>query len=162
MACDSKNTTNAVVGKAQIKARSVARWLAGVNEASAYIGRELEVRHIARALNGGADRMAGLASRIFNLMPEGLKEPINCGVEWTSTSAKGIVWVGSNSGFQGMSGGDVEICEWRRIVADFYAAPHLMRHPTRQLDVLGTCVPLEWTAYRPTVTHAALFLAYVA
>ena len=61
-----------------------------------------------------------------------------------------------------MDGSRIEIGDWRGCVANFYNAPHLKRCPSAGLDVLDTCVPLEWAVYRPTVTHAALFLAYVA
>ena len=48
---DSKNTTGALTGQARLKARKVARWLAGINEVCALTGREIEVRHVARSLN---------------------------------------------------------------------------------------------------------------
>ena len=66
------------------------------------------------------------------------------------------------SGLDGLCGGRIDQSEWRDLIANFYITACLTRRPKPGRGNLDICVPLEWTIHRPTVTQAALFLAYVA
>ena len=61
---DSKNTIGHMTGESRYKSHRITQWMGGVREALAINDREIEFKHIPRAMNQEADRLATLACNL--------------------------------------------------------------------------------------------------